>query len=243
MKSILTYTILILFLSTCSNKNTDSQNNNLVNDTVFTKINTEQVIRIKDKKGKTVKARFNVPYGYERLQKDTNSYAYYLRHLELKHDSTKVRFYNGEFKYTQEIHEAIINIDVGKRDLQQCADAVMRLRAEYLYEQKQYSKIHFNYTNGFNVGFEKWSQGNRVKVKGNKTWWVKNSQPSTSHKTFRVYMDNIFMYAGSLSLSKELKPVEIKDMQIGDIFILGGSPGHAITIVDIAINKQTKKYL
>ena len=30
-------------------------------------------------------------------------------------------------------------------------------------------------------------------------------------------------------------------MKIGDVFIKGGSPGHAVTIVDIAINPKTNK--
>ncbi len=37
---------------------------------------------------------------------------------------------------------------VGKRDLQQCADAVMRLRAEYLLSVKADDKIAFHATDG-----------------------------------------------------------------------------------------------
>jgi hypothetical protein len=35
------------------------------------------------------------------------------------------------------------------------------------------------------------------------------------------------------SLSKELESVSIEDVRIGDIFIRGGHPGHAMIIVDI----------
>ncbi len=49
------------------------------------------------------------------------------------------------------------------------------------------------------------------------------------------------MYAGTLSLSRELAPVNIKDIQIGDIFIIGGSPGHAIIVVDMAEDAQGEK--
>ena len=43
-------------------------------------------------------------------------------------------------------------------------------------------------------------------------------------------MQWIFMYAGTLSLSKEMQPISINNMQIGDVFIQGGSPGHAMII-------------
>jgi hypothetical protein len=52
-------------------------------------------------------------------------------------------------------------------------------------------------------------------------------------------MDIIFSYAGTLSLAKELKPVSMKDIQIGDVFIQGGSPGHAVVVIDMVENKDT----
>ncbi len=49
------------------------------------------------------------------------------------------------------------------------------------------------------------------------------------------------MYAGTLSLSKELNPVPIKNMQIGDVFIYGGSPGHAVIVMDMCNSPKTGK--
>ena len=46
------------------------------------------------------------------------------------------------------------------------------------------------------------------------------------------------MYAGSYSLSKELKKINIKNIQIGDIFIKGGFPGHAVIVLDAAKNEN-----
>lgn len=54
-------------------------------------------------------------------------------------------------------------------------------------------------------------------------------------------MDIIFAYAGTLSLENELIPVDLSDMEIGDVFIQGGSPGHAVVVVDIAVNESTAK--
>jgi hypothetical protein len=48
------------------------------------------------------------------------------------------------------------------------------------------------------------------------------------------------MYAGSYSLSKELQRVEDRgEMKIGDVFIEGGFPGHAVLVVDMAIDRHT----
>jgi hypothetical protein len=50
-------------------------------------------------------------------------------------------------------------MEIGNKDLHQCADAVMRLRAEYLWNEERYDKIHFNFTNGFRVDYTKWIEG------------------------------------------------------------------------------------
>jgi hypothetical protein len=147
--------------------------------------------------------------------------------------------YNGQLKARQSVHAAVVDMDTGDRDLQQCADAVMRLRAEYLFAQKQYYKIHFNLTNGFKMDYAKWRQGYRVRVEGNKTAWYATDTPSTSYESFRKYLDFVFMYAGTLSLSKEMKPKTVKDLAIGDVFIQGGSPGHAVIVVDMAMKEST----
>jgi hypothetical protein len=42
-------------------------------------------------------------------------------------------------------------------------------------------------------------------------------------------------------LSRELKSVDVKDIKVGDVFIRGGSPGHAVTVIDVAINLKTKE--
>ena len=54
-------------------------------------------------------------------------------------------------------------------------------------------------------------------------------------------MDIIFAYAGTLSLSKEMISIDIKDIQIGDVFIQGGSPGHAVIVVDMAVDSGNNK--
>ncbi|MDQ1353594.1 MAG: hypothetical protein QG657_3900, partial [Acidobacteriota bacterium] len=92
---------------------------------------------------------------------------------------------------------------------------------------------------GFRVDYSKWVQGYRMVVRGNKTSWTHSATPSDSYKDFRQYMKLIFLYAGTLSLAKEITAVNYNDLKIGDIFIKGGSPGHAIIVVDLATNNNS----
>lgn len=191
--------------------------------------------------GQTIAERIMPPEGYVRTEVAANSFASYLRRLPLQPEGTKVLLYNGETKRNQLPAYAVVDLDIGKRDLQQCADAVIRLRAEYLYEQKQYAAIHFNFTNGFNAEYTKWAKGSRIRVNGNTVSWYPSKGEDYSYKTFRSYLDMVFSYAGTASLSKELAPVNYLEMKIGDVFIQGGHPGHAVIVVDMAVHPKTKK--
>jgi len=191
--------------------------------------------------GQTISTRFSPPKGYTRKVVASNSYTAFLRNIELKPHGTLVHLYNGSEKHNK-VADAVFRFDVGKSDLQQCADAVMRIRSEYLFNQKQYDAIHFNFTNGFRADYKRWQIGERIVVKVNTCSWVKKAKTDLSYETFRNYLDMVYSYAGSLSLSKELQPVaDLQSIEAGDVFIIGGSPGHAVTVMDIAINKAGEK--
>lgn len=184
--------------------------------------------------------RIAVPSGFERVLVPSDSFANWLRHLLLKSGKPPVYLYNGRKKGNQLAHHTVIDIDVGQQDLQQCADAIIRLRAEYFYSIKNYRAIHFNFTSGDEASYPKWITGYRPYVKGNHVKWRKTQRYDNSHQTFRKYTNTVFMYAGSYSLSLELKTVKsINDMKIGDVFIQGGFPGHAVIVVDMAIHKTS----
>lgn len=194
-----------------------------------------------DTSGTIIQSRFNPPTGYMRTDSDSNSFAFFLSNSALKPHSTSVRLFDGKLKPNQQAHAAILDISVGKRDLQQCADAVMRLRAEYLFSQKRFSDIHFRFVSGFDCRYEEWRKGNRVKVEGNKVRWVNSNTRDTSYASFMKYMETVFNYASTLSLEKELASVNSAEVQIGDVLIQGGSPGHAVIVVDMVQNEAGKK--
>jgi hypothetical protein len=88
------------------------------------------------------------PDGYRRTYSPGGDpFCAWLRKIPLKKDRT-VYLYNGKPKPNQDAQFAVLDISVGHTDLQQCADAVMRLRAEFLYANHGWGQIHFNTEQG-----------------------------------------------------------------------------------------------
>lgn len=202
----------------------------LANETSWTPIDTA---------GQIVATRFPAPLGYSRISMPDSSFGQYLRQLPLKKDGAQVRTYDGRIKPANGVYLAVVDLPIGSRDLHQCADAVMRLRADYFYSLQQYEDIHFNFTNGFRVDYSRWRAGDRIVVQGNNVSWRRSASPSTSSASFWKYLETIFSYAGTLSLEQELSPIPPQDIDIGDVWIKGGSPGHAVIVVDVAIHQET----
>ncbi len=233
------FTIFFLFtvLQACGNK--AQQENQAGQQEPVPPTTTGQTASLINPSGMTVESRFDTPTGFQRVEMPDGSFGAYLRQLLLKPDGAEVRYYNGETKHNSGIYVAVVDMGIGNKDLHQCADAVMRFRAEYLWNEKKYHKIHFNFVNGHRVDYSEWRKGKRIRVRGNRSWWVQAAQPSDAYEDFWKYMETIFMYAGTLSLEREMKPEPVEEMKIGDVFIYGGSPGHAVIVVDMAENPQT----
>lgn len=235
--NIINSILIVVLLFSCSNNKINKTED--VPDEFKQEEKTET--KILNKKGSTIEERFNPPVGFKREESDDKSFTYYLRNLPLKPHGSKVKYYDGKTKNRTSVYDAVVDMPIGQKDLHQCADAVMRLRADYLYKNKEEDKIKFNFTSGFPAEYKKWKEGYRFKVSGNNVSWYKSSGPDNSYKSFNKYLEWIYMYAGSLSLSKELKNINYEEMKTGDVLIQGGSPGHAVIIVDMAVNPETKE--
>lgn len=233
------YLIAIIFFPFMSCGQNIENNDKLLNNLSIQ--NSENEIVIINETGKNIFERIPVPKGFERVSVDSLSFGYYLRNLPLKPHGSLVKYYNGDIKNKDNVYIAVVDQAISRNNLQQCADAVMRLRGEYLYWKKDYKNLHFNFTNGFNCEFSKWIEGERLRITGDKASWVKKTQPSASYSTFLEFMETVFTYAGSFSLSKEMMQVSYIEMQIGDVLIRGGFPGHTVIIVDMAVNKNNTK--
>lgn len=192
-----------------------AQNNN--EEVTATNENEKPAILIPE--GRTVGERFNTPEGYDRIRVDTGSFGQYLRNLKLRPFGEKVHYYDGRTKSPGNVYLSVVDLDVGNRDLQQCADAVMRLRAEYLYGEQRYADIHFNFVSD-----------------GKPRYFTDYAGGDLSYQKFRKYLDYIFSYANTASLHDELAPVEeLTEIKPGDVFVQKGNPyGHAVIVLDVA---------
>jgi hypothetical protein len=183
----------------------------------------------------TLATRFPAPAGFQRVAAAQGSFAAWLRGLPLKPAGAPVLLYNGAPKFRQDVHAAVIDIDVGTRDLQQCADATMRLRAEWLYAMNRPGEIAFNDTgSGQPIAFSRWAAGERPRPSGRSLSWSRGAAPDAGYASFRSYMDTVFTWAGTHSLERELTAAPLADIAPGDLFIKGGFPGHAVLVADVA---------
>ena len=183
--------------------------------------------------------RIPPPPGYVRTPEAEGSFAHWLRHLPLQPAGSPVRLHTGALKPRQDVHAAVLDVDVGARDLQQCADAVMRLRAEYLYARGRISDLRFRFTSGDEAPFTRWAAGERPRVEGRHVRWVQGGRTGTSHEHLRAWLDTVFTYAGTQSLARELRPVDVAQLRAGDVFIQPGAPGHAVLVLDTAVHPRT----
>lgn len=192
--------------------------------------------------GNQLSIRIPPPPGFERLRAEPGSFGEWLRGLPLRDAGAPVLLFDRRPKARQDVHAAVVDIDVGNRDLQQCADAVIRLRGEYLFSRGKADDIHFLLTNGQTAHYRDWAAGRRPVLRQGRIAWKQTKSPDRSHQSFRQYLDFIFAYAGTLSLSRELRrPEPGAAILPGDVFILGGSPGHAVIVLDVAVRPGSNR--
>jgi hypothetical protein len=180
---------------------------------------------------RSLASRIAPPAGFTRIAAESGSFAEWLRGLPLKDGNPPVYLYDKRLKSNQGAHYAVVDIGCGTRDLQQCADAIMRLRGEYLFSKGEIKSIKFNTGDAARSSFEGWLKKRPA-----------GAGRAPNYQNFQKYMIYVFSFAGTYSMSRSLKKVgAIEEMRIGDIFIKGGFPGHAVLVTDIAENEKNGK--
>ncbi len=190
----------------------------------------------------TIITRFSAPRGYQWEKQAINTFGSFLVNFPLKPDNFPVRDYKNLPINKQIHHASILDIDVGDKDLQQCADAWMRLYGEFLWSQKRFDDIEFEFTSQQKMSWNDYKKGIRTTEVGDKVKFHKSAKHSDTYQNFREYMNLVFRYAGTISLDRESIPIlKNADIRVGDIIIKPGSPGHSVFVVGSAKNSAGKR--
>jgi hypothetical protein len=185
-----------------------------------------------------LESRFPVPDGFVRVPVRDGSYADWLRGLPVRTDRKEVRTYTGASIGSPS--SGVVLLDVGRRNLQQCADSVIRLHAEYHWQRGGADKVGYHFTSGDLSTWKAWRHGERFSVKGSRVKRVRGGSRKADHSAFRVYLDHVFRYAGTRSLHRDSEPME-GPIEGGDFFVQGGAPGHAIIVLDVAVHPDGRR--
>ena len=183
---------------------------------------------------RTIAARFAPPPGYTRRPAPRGSFAAYLRSLPIRSDRTDVLLYDGSPAPMPSA--GVIPLDLGPRDLHQCADTIARLRGEYLWSAGRAEEAAFHFTSGDLSRWSNWRRGRPLVVRGREVSVGRSSPKPETYASYRIWLDRIFTYASTRSLHRDATRVPTDaPLAAGDFFLHPGSPGHVVIIADLAL--------
>jgi len=190
----------------------------------------------------TIESKFSIPDGFER--EIVSDYHKWVISQPLK-ENNKVFYTNGDEKMNDDIWAAVFDYDLGTHKYHQCADAAIYLNAMYKYEKGYKDQLIYSFANRDKTSYKEWLNGIYYRLDSDndsilhKKW---RSAREDSLETFYGWLKVVWEWAGTPSLPYDTEEVDIMNMKPGDIFNQGG---HAISVVDIIINKTTgnKKYM
>jgi hypothetical protein len=192
-----------------------------------------------------LEARFAPPPGFERVATSPGSFGAWLRGLPLAAEGLPVLTYRGDVLLPPD-HEniaAVVAIDIGTADLQQCADSVIRLHAEWRWSQGA-RDMTYRAASGAMMPLARWMRGERPVEEGNALRWKplgRPDPPEGDHRSFRKYLDSVFTWANTGALALYAKKIGVGDVRPGDFVVLPGSPGHAVLVLDMAVSPEGKR--
>ena len=179
------------------------------------------------------------PAGFTRIDVRPGSFGEFLRALPLRPEGAPVVDFRGRKLHDEGRHPnivAVADIDVGQKDLQHCADAIIRLHAEWRYGRGE-RDIAYRAVSGQSLSYRGYLAGERAVVRGKTLTFERAAAPRRDeHAVFRAWLDEVFSWAGTASLERDGKKVSsATEMVPGDFFVMSGSPfGHAVLVLDVA---------
>ena len=169
----------------------------------------------------TVAETYPPPPGASRVPGD--AFATHLAGLPLLDADRPIRTHDGR---TVHHHGHVIDLPMVSGDLQQCADSILRVRAEFLRARGE--DVLFHATSGDPMPWSRYRDGERARDVGNKLAWS-----TASPASWDTYLTALFLWAGTASLAAH-DTVADDTPHPGDLLVQGGFPGHAVLLLDVA---------
>lgn len=188
-------------------------------------------------------ASIDAPSGFERVPLEPHGFGEFLRGLPLRAAGSAVLSFDGATVVPANDPRvfAVAELDVGRADLQQCADSAIRLHAEWLWSRNEAHRAAYRFVSGDLATFAGYAAGDRPIVQGNRVTWARRAKPQSDRRAYRSFLDMVFMYASTISLARDADPVERAAILPGDMFVAPGGPGHAVVVLDVALDPRGRR--
>ncbi len=195
------------------------------------------------KKKQTLETRFASPTGFHRIILPPHSFGAFLRTLTLKKPGSAVFDYRGRVfkKENDSTVAAVTDMDIRGKKLEQCMDILMRLYGSFLIGEKQSDKIIFPLPDGLALSWPVWAKGMRPAFKGLHFYLEQRAATDTSRRNFERYLNTMFSYTGSQTFYHYYPRIPLENMQPGDFITRKQRRGHAVLIMDMAVNERGEK--
>lgn len=205
--SVFIFFIALLF--SCNSHIFKSSSNSEFADTNETKI-----IRCKELK---IFTRYQTPVNYNR-NKNLSLFAKWLNDISLKNNKIPVYTFDEIRKPNPNIYVGVLDLDQPKKNVQFNANAIIRLRLEYFYQNKKYNEMD-----------------KMANIETKPTPYTKYAKGDLSKATFDSYLIYYLENTTSNTIKQLLKPILFENIEIGDVFFQTGNiRNHAVIIIDMA---------
>lgn len=162
------------------------------------------------------------PFGFKRVAVPSGSFGEYIREFSLQGRGAHMKYFDGRLAYGQYFGYAVLDLPMISEN-EQCCDAVQRMRSEYLFSKRKYSDIHFE---SFRNGTMRYGGGG-------------------SREAFHKYLKMVYGSSNTSTLCHELKKKPLSEIAPGDVLVYEAdghhSVGHAVLVVDVAMNPKSGK--
>jgi hypothetical protein len=183
--------------------------------------------------GDTMVERLLPSAGYVRIGAPAESFQSFLRNYPLKPSGSPVLLHDGSERADAGA-AAVLKVNLGQKNHEGPAGAVLRLVSEYLFEQSRFSRISFTLGAQFDFSFDTWAEGKILQVDGNSIKWVSGGNSSSGRENFTQYLQMLFRYVSIDTLKKDMSLIadgEISPIEVGDIFLGTDASGKPICVM------------